>query len=43
MLIVKETGIDYREIRVISRLYMNQCVQVQLNQGETKCYNWKRS
>ena len=35
MQIVKETGIDWREIKLISDLYMAQSVKVRLNRGET--------
>jgi hypothetical protein len=34
--IVKETGIDWRERRLISNLYMAQSVKMRLNQGETR-------
>jgi hypothetical protein len=33
MQIIKETGIDWREIRLNSNLYMAQSVKVQLNRG----------
>jgi len=36
MQILKETGIDWREIRLISNLYMAQRVKVRLNRGETR-------
>jgi hypothetical protein len=36
MQILKETGIDWRERRVISDLYMVQSVKVRLNRGETR-------
>jgi hypothetical protein len=36
MQILKETGIDWRERRLISNLYMAQSVKVQLNRGETR-------
>jgi hypothetical protein len=35
MQIVKETGIDWRERRLISNLYIAQSVKVLLNRGET--------
>jgi hypothetical protein len=34
--ILKKTGIDWREIRLISKLYMAQSVKVWLDQGVTK-------
>jgi len=36
MQILKETGIDWQERRLISNLYMAQSVKLQLNQGETR-------
>jgi hypothetical protein len=36
MQILKGTGIDWRERRLISDLYMNQRVKVRLNRGETR-------
>jgi len=36
MQILKETGIDWRERRLISNLYMTHSVKVQLNRGETR-------
>jgi len=36
MQILKETGIDWRERRLISYLYMAQSVKVRLNRGETR-------
>jgi hypothetical protein len=36
MQILKVTGIDWRERRLISNLYMVQSVKVRLNQGETR-------
>jgi hypothetical protein len=36
MQILKETGIDWRERRLISNLYMGQSVKVQLNREETR-------
>ena len=36
MQIVKETGTDWRERRLISNLYMAQSVKVRLNRGETR-------
>jgi hypothetical protein len=36
MQILKETGIDWRERRLNSNLYMAQSVKVRLNQGETR-------
>jgi hypothetical protein len=36
MQILKVTGIDWRERRLISNLYMAQSVKVQLNRGETR-------
>ena len=35
MQILKEIGIDWRERRLISNLYMAQSVKVRLNRGET--------
>ena len=36
MQILKRTGINWRERRLISKLYMDQRVKVQLDQGETR-------
>jgi len=36
MEILKETGIDWRERRLIRNLYMAQSVKVRLNRGETR-------
>jgi len=36
MQILKETGFDWREGRLISNLYMAQSVKVRLNRGETR-------
>ena len=36
MHILKVTGIDWRERRLISNLYMAQSVKVRLNRGETR-------
>ena len=36
MQILKGTGIDWRERRLISNLYMAQSVKVRLNRGETR-------
>jgi len=36
MQILKETGINWRERRMISNLYMAQSVKVRLNRGETR-------
>ena len=36
MQILKETGTDWRERRLISNLYMAQSVKVRLNRGETR-------
>jgi len=36
MQILKETGIDWCERRLISKLYMAQHIKVRLNQGETR-------
>jgi hypothetical protein len=36
MQILKETGIDWRERRMIRNLYMAQSVKVRLNRGETR-------
>jgi len=36
MQILKETGIDWRERRLISKLYMDQSVKIRLDQGETR-------
>jgi hypothetical protein len=35
MQVLKGTVIDWREIRLISNLYMNQSVKIRLNRGET--------
>jgi len=44
MQILKESGIDWRERRLISNLYMTQSVKVRLNRrGKKKCGDWKRS
>jgi hypothetical protein len=39
MQILKETGIDWRERRLISNLYMAQSVRVRLNRGKTRSVN----
>ena len=36
MQILKETGIDWRERRSISKLCMDQSVKIRLEQGETR-------
>ena len=36
MQILKETGIDWRERKLISNLYMAQSVKVRLNRGKTR-------
>jgi len=36
MQILKRTGIDWRERRLISKLYMEQKVKVRLDRGETR-------
>jgi hypothetical protein len=36
MEILKRTGIDWRERRLISKLYMEQSVKIQLDQGDTR-------
>jgi len=36
MQILKETGTDWREKRLISNLFMTQSVKVRLNRGETR-------
>jgi hypothetical protein len=36
MQILKGTGIDWRERRLISKLYMEQSVKIRLDQGETR-------
>jgi retron-type reverse transcriptase len=36
MQILKETGIDWRKIKLINNLYMAQSVKIQLNRGETR-------
>jgi hypothetical protein len=43
MQILKETGIDWHERRLISNWYMAQSVKVRLNRGETRSEDWKRS
>ena len=43
MQILKETGIDWHERRLIGKLYTEQSVQIRLNQREKKnCEDWKR-
>jgi hypothetical protein len=42
MQILKETGIDWRERRLISNLYMAQSVKVRLNRGETRSVKTRR-
>jgi hypothetical protein len=37
MEILKRTGIDWRERKLISKLYMDQMVKVQLDRGEKRC------
>jgi hypothetical protein len=39
MQILKETGIDWRERKLISNLYMAQSVKVRLNRGKTRSVN----
>jgi hypothetical protein len=34
--ILKETGIDWRERRLINKLYMDQSVKIRMDQGETR-------
>ena len=36
MHILKKTGIDWRERRLITKLYMDQRVKVRLDRGETR-------
>ena len=36
MQILKRTGVDWRERRLISKLYMDQRVKVRLDRGETR-------
>ena len=36
MQILKETGIDWHKGRLIGKLFMDQSIEVQLDQGETK-------
>jgi hypothetical protein len=36
MQILKETDIEWRERRLISKLYMDQSVKIKLDQGETR-------
>jgi hypothetical protein len=36
MQILQGTGIDWRERRLISKLYMEQSVKIRLDQGETR-------
>ena len=40
--ILKGTGIDWRERRLISNLYMVQSVKVRLNRGETRSVKIRR-
>jgi hypothetical protein len=42
MQILKETGIDWRERRFISKLYMYQSDEERLDEGETKSVNIER-
>jgi len=42
MQILKETGIDWRERRLIRNLYMAQSVKVRLNRGETRSVKIRR-
>jgi len=42
MQILKGTGIDWRERRLISNLYMAQSVKVRLNRGETRSVKIER-
>ena len=44
MQILKEMDIDSRERRLISKLYLDQRVKIQLDSAETwKCEEWKRT
>jgi hypothetical protein len=42
MQILKETGIDWRERRLISKLFMIQSVKLRLDQGETRSVATRR-
>jgi hypothetical protein len=42
MQILKETGIDWRERRLISKLYMDQGVKIRLDQVETRSVKTRR-
>jgi hypothetical protein len=42
MEILKKTGIDWHERRLISKLYMDQSVKVWLDQGVTKSVKLER-
>jgi len=42
MQILKETGIEWRDRRVISNVYMAHSVKVRLNQGETRSVKTRR-
>jgi len=42
MQILKRTGIDWRERRLISKLYMDQRVKVRLDRGETRSVKIER-
>ena len=43
MQILEITGIDWRERKFISELYMDQSIKVRLDQGgDKKCEDWKR-
>ena len=42
MQILKRTGIDWRERRLISKLYMDQRVKVRLDRGETRSVHNER-
>jgi hypothetical protein len=43
MQILKGIGIDWRERRLISKLYMEQCQNTTGPRGDKKCEDWKRS
>jgi hypothetical protein len=43
MQIPEVTGIDWREGKLISKLYVDQSIKISLDQGgDKKCEEWKR-
>jgi len=43
MEILKRNGIDWRERKLIRKLYVDQRVKIRLDRGETRSVHWKRS